>query len=92
MIDTQLWSRRILATFVPIIVSYLRFSLRKAAAEQAEPWDLSAVGDSDMGGLPEVESLRFAYWFDASYETLGALALPNGEVIELGSRLPWDHG
>jgi len=39
-----------------------------------------------MGGLPEVESLRFAYWFDASYKTLGALALPNGEVVELGSR------
>ena len=92
MIDTQLWSRRIHATFVPIMLSHLIISLRKTAAEQAEPWDVSAVGNSDMGELPEVEPLRFAYWLDVSRGTLGALASPNGGVIELDSRLSWDHG
>ena len=86
MTDTRLWSHRIHATFVPIMVSRLIFSLRKTAAKQEGPWDLSDAGDSDVGGSPEVEPLRFAYWFEASYETLGALAPPNGEVIELGSR------
>ena len=36
------------------MVSRLIFSLKNAAAKQAERWDLSAVSDSDMGGLPEV--------------------------------------
>ena len=78
MIDSQLWSRRIHATFVPIMVSRLVLSLKNAAAEQAEQWDFSAVGDFAVGGSPEVEPLRFAYWFDASYGTLGALAPANG--------------
>lgn len=80
MIDARLWSHRIHATFLPIIVSRLIFSLRRAAAKEAESWDLSAVGDSCMGGLPETEPLRFAYWLDVSYEASGALAPPNGEV------------
>ena len=74
------------------MLSRLIISLRKTAAKQAEPWDLSAVGNSDMGELPEAEPLRFAYWLDVSRGSLGALAPQNGEVIELESRLSWDHG
>ena len=80
------------ATFLPIMVSRLMFSLRKNVARQAEPWNFSATDSSRVGGLSEVGALRFAHWFDVSHETSGALASPNGEVIELGSQLPRDRG
>ena len=74
------------------MVSRLMFSLRKTAAKQAKPWAISARGNYSMRALTEVETIRFAYWFDVSHETSGALAPPNGEVIELGSRFSWDRG
>lgn len=76
---------------VPIMASRLMLSLKKAAAEPAEPWSLATMSDLNSGGPPRSGTLRFApRTHDASEktsETPSALE----EAIELET-IPQNRG